>query len=107
RGRRVGGHRHQLSAISFQPRYQGTQHAFHLLYIRQNGVVCVAGDEPKISSQHEILESLAEPIATCRKRAKSASDDRPQPSAILAAIDVAARRIWLKAVSFGCRKALG
>ncbi len=38
--------------------------------------------------------SLAEPAARSKNRAKSASVARPQPSAMLAGIETAARRVW-------------
>jgi len=57
--------------------------------------MCRDGEDPKIARQQKVYSSSqAEPIAICRKRPSSASPLRPQPSAMLAPIDAAARRIW-------------
>jgi hypothetical protein len=40
-------------------------------------------------------DSFADPNAISRKREKSASEQRPHPSAMFAGMDTAARRNWL------------
>src|SRR5260221_11185548 len=94
------GGRHELSAISRQlSALRRAMSAVSMRLISSRSAVSLLCADPSRNlrspaSRRKYSTSLAEPIAVCRNLAKSRSVDLTQPSAMLAAMDAAARRIW-------------